>query len=91
VSQTVVLQLRLPRIVLGAMAGAMLALSGTLLQWTRCVTRLRGLRELLGVSNGASLVMASIIIFHLLTLPLYPVAALVGGRAFAGSIVLLSP
>lgn len=87
-SQIVVPMLRLPRVVLGAMAGAMLALAGTLLQ-DSMRNALAG-PELLGVSNGASLVMAAVIIFHLpLPWPLYPVAALAGGM-LAGSVVLFS-
>src|SRR5215210_5211523 len=87
-SQIVVPQLRLPRVVLGAMAGAMLALAGVLLQ-DSMRNALAG-PELLGVSNGASLVMAAVIIFHLpLPWPLYPFAALLGGM-LAGSIALSS-
>ena len=45
---------------------------------------------LLGVSNGASIVMAAIVIFHLpVPWPLYPVVALAGGM-IAGSVSLLS-
>ena len=46
--------------------------------------------ELLGVSTGASFVMAAIVIFHLpVPWELYPVAALAGGM-LAGSVSLLS-
>ncbi|HEX8219534.1 MAG TPA: iron ABC transporter permease [Chloroflexia bacterium] len=87
-SQIVVPQLRLPRVVLGAMSGAMLALAGTLLQ-DSMRNPLAG-PELLGVSSGASLVMAAVTIFHLpLPWNLYPLAALVGGMV-AGSVVLFS-
>jgi iron complex transport system permease protein len=87
-SQIVVPQLRLPRVVLGGMAGGMLALAGTLMQ-DSMRNALAG-PELLGVSNGASLVMAAVVIFHLpLPWPLYPVAALVGGM-LAGLTVLVS-
>src|SRR5690348_10438873 len=61
-ARVVVLQLRMPRLALALTAGAMLALAGTLLQ--------DGLRnplagpELLGVSAGASLVMAVVTIMH---------------------------
>jgi iron complex transport system permease protein len=84
----VVPQLRLPREVLGALAGAMLALAGTLFQ-DSMRNPLAG-PELLGVSSGASFVMAAIVIFHLpVPWPLYPVAALAGG-VIAGSVSLLS-
>ncbi len=84
----VVPQLRLPREVLGAMAGAMLALAGTMFQ-DSMRNPLAG-PELIGVSSGASFVMAAIVIFHLpVPWELYPVAALAGGM-FAGSIALFS-
>jgi iron complex transport system permease protein len=87
-SRIVVPELRLPRVLLGAMAGAMLALAGTLFQ-DSMRNPLAG-PQLLGVSNGASFVMAAVVIFHLpLPWPLYPVAALVGGM-LAGSISLMS-
>ncbi|HKP53006.1 MAG TPA: iron ABC transporter permease [Chloroflexia bacterium] len=87
-ARIVVPELRLPRVVLGAMAGAMLALAGALLQ-DSMRNPLAG-PELLGVSNGASIVMAAVVIFHLpLPWPLYPVAALAGGL-LAGMLVLVS-
>jgi iron complex transport system permease protein len=87
-ARIVVPELRLPRVILGALGGAMLALAGTLLQ-DSLRNALAG-PELLGVSSGASLVMAAVVIFHLpLPWPLYPVAALLGGM-LAGSIVLAS-
>lgn len=87
-ARIVVMELRLPRVLLGAMAGAMLALAGTLLQ-DSMRNALAG-PELLGVSSGASVVMASVTIFHLpVPWNLYPIAALAGGMA-AGAVVLLS-
>ncbi|HST03852.1 MAG TPA: iron ABC transporter permease [Chloroflexia bacterium] len=84
----VVPQLRLPREVLGVLAGAMLALAGNLFQ-DSLRNALAG-PELLGVSSGASFVMASIVVFHLpVPWELYPVAALAGGM-LAGSVSLLS-
>lgn len=87
-ARIVVPELRLPREVLGAMAGGMLALAGTLFQ-DSMRNPLAG-PELLGVSNGASFVMAAILIFHLpVPWELYPVVALVGGM-LAGSVALFS-
>ena len=87
-ARIVVTQLRLPRVVLGALAGAMLALSGALLQ-DSMRNALAG-PELLGVSSGASVVMAAVTVFHLpLPWNLYPFAALAGGM-IAGSVVLFS-
>lgn len=86
--QIVVPGLRLPRVLLGGMAGAMLALAGVLLQ-DAMRNALAG-PELLGVSAGASIVIAAVTIFHLpLLWNLYPVAAMIGGVS-AGAIVILS-
>lgn len=88
VARIVVIELRLPRIVLGVAAGAMLALAGTLLQ-DAMRNALAG-PELLGVSSGASAVMAAIVIFHLpVPWNLYPFAALAGG-GLAGLVVLVA-
>src|SRR5260221_4786501 len=57
-ARIVVTQLRLPRLVLGILAGAMLALSGGLLQ-DALQNALAG-PELLGVSAGATVVVAAI-------------------------------
>ena len=86
--QIVVPGLRLPRVLIGAMAGAMLALAGVLLQ-DAMRNALAG-PELLGVSAGASVVIAAVTILHLpLLWNLYPVAAMIGGVS-AGAIVILS-
>lgn len=86
VARVTVLQLRLPRLCLGALAGAALALSGTLLQGA-LRNPLAG-PELLGVSAGASATMAAIIV---LGLPapfwLQPWCALAGG-VLGGAVVL---
>jgi iron complex transport system permease protein len=87
VPSLVVLTLRLPRFVLGALAGAALGLAGALLQ-----DALRNpLAEpgLLGVSSGASLVVAVILIFNLpVALALRPWLALLGGLVAAGFVLL---
>jgi iron complex transport system permease protein len=88
VATIVVSQLRLPRVVLGALAGGMLALAGVLMQ--DCMRNPLAGPELLGVSNGASLVMALVVIFNLpVPWDLYPVAALAGG-VLAGGLVLFA-
>jgi iron complex transport system permease protein len=87
VARITVLQLRLPRLGLGALAGASLALSGTLLQGA-LRNPLAG-PELLGVSAGASAVMAVIIVFGLpIPFVLQPWLALAGALA-GGAVVLL--
>ena len=84
----VVTQLRLPRFVLGTLAGSMLALSGGLLQGA-LQNALAG-PELLGVTAGATVVVAAITILHLsVAFSAVPVLALAGGMA-GGSIVTLA-
>jgi iron complex transport system permease protein len=84
----IVTQLRLPRLVLGVLAGAMLGLSGTLLQDT--MRNPLGGPELLGVTSGATVVVAAITLLHLpVALALIPWLALAGGLA-AGTLVVLS-
>lgn len=86
VARITVLQLRLPRLCLGALAGAALALSGTLLQGA-LRNPLAG-PELLGVSAGASAAMAAIIILSLpIPFWLQPWCALAGGL-LGGAMVL---
>src|SRR5690349_23096453 len=85
VPRIVVTQIRLPRVLLGASAGAMLALAGAMLQGS--LRNGLGGPELLGVSAGASVVIAAVTIFHLpLDWGLYPWVALAGGM-LAGTIV----
>jgi len=84
--RVVVLQVRLPRLVLGGLVGAMLALTGVVLQ-DALHNALAG-PELLGVSAGAALVMAAIIILNLpIAFVLQPWLALVGGFV-SGSLLL---
>ncbi len=84
----VVPQLRLPREVLGILCGGMLALAGTMFQDS--MRNVLAGPELLGVSSGASLVMAAIIILYIpVPWELYPVATLLGGM-LAGSIAIFS-
>lgn len=86
VHRIVVWELRLPRVLTGAVAGAALALSGALLQ-----DALRNdLAEpgLLGVASGASLVVAAVVILGLPVPPgALPVLALLGGLA-TGVVIL---
>lgn len=87
-ARVVVLDLRLPRLTLGVLAGAMLGLSGALLQ-TALRNPLAG-PELLGVTSGATIVVAAITILHLpVLLAVIPWLALAGGL-LAGGIVILS-
>ncbi|MEK3734358.1 MULTISPECIES: FecCD family ABC transporter permease [Paenibacillus] len=84
---TSILELRLPRIVLGFLSGAMLAISGVLMQ--------TGLRnplaspDLIGVSAGSSLIIAVITVLHLpVAFSLYPLFGLVGG--FTGGLIVIA-
>jgi iron complex transport system permease protein len=87
-ARIVVTQIRAPRVLLGVTAGAMLALAGTLMQ-DAMRNPLAG-PELIGVSAGASLVIAAITIFNLpVLLILYPWLAL-AGSLISVTIVLLS-
>jgi iron complex transport system permease protein len=87
-ARIVVTQLRLPRLVLGILAGAMLALSGGLLQ-DALQNALAG-PELLGVSAGATVVVAAITILHLaVTFSVIPWLAL-AGALIGSSIVILT-
>lgn len=83
-----VAQVRLPRALLAVVAGAALAVSGLLLQ---DVLRnpIAG-PELLGVSSGAAVVMAAVVVLGLgVPLTLLPYAALAGALV-AGALVLLA-
>lgn len=87
-SRLIVWEIRLPRFLLGLLVGAMLAASGTLMQGAMN-NRLAG-PELLGISAGASLTMASITVFHApITFQLHPLFGLAGGLA-GGVVVVLS-
>jgi len=88
VPRIVIWSVRLPRFVLGALAGAALAVSGAMLQ--DALRNELADPSLLGVSTGASLVVAGVVIFNIPipagTLPLF---ALVGGLG-AGIVILLA-
>lgn len=84
---TSILELRLPRVVLALLSGAMLGISGVLMQ--------NGLRnplaspDLIGVSAGSSLVIALITVFHLpLAFSLFPLLGLIGG--FTGGFIVIA-
>lgn len=86
-TRLIVLELRLPRLVLGVLAGVMLALSGVLLQ-DSMRNALAG-PELLGVSAGATVVMAVIIVLHVpIAFALQPWITMLGG--FIGGGIVLS-
>lgn len=87
-ARTIVLDIRLPRILLGMLVGALLAVAGTLMQGA-LNNRLAG-PELLGISAGSSLVVAAITVLHLpIPFHLHPLLALAGGLA-GGIIVVLA-
>ncbi|WP_373233082.1 FecCD family ABC transporter permease [Cohnella sp.] len=86
--QILVSELRLPRYLLGLMVGALLGASGTLMQGA-LNNRLAG-PELLGISAGASLVVAAVMVLRLpVPFQLQPLMALAGGLA-GGAIVVLA-
>jgi iron complex transport system permease protein len=86
-ARVVVLQLRLPRLALAMLAGAMLALSGTMLQ-DALRNALAG-PELLGVSAGATVVVAAITILHLAVIfSAIPWLALAGALIGGGIVIL---
>jgi iron complex transport system permease protein len=86
--RVVVTQLRLPRLVLALLAGAMLALSGALLQGA--LQNVLAGPELLGVTAGATVVVAAITILHLgVSYGAVPLFALAGGLA-SGCLVILA-
>lgn len=84
---TSILELRLPRVVLGVLSGAMLGISGALMQ--------NGLRnplaspDLIGVTAGSSLIIAVITVLHLpIAFSLFPLFGLLGG--FIGGFIVIS-
>ena len=82
-------QARLPRFVLGALAGALLALSGLLVQDTMR-NALAG-PELLGVSSGSAVVMAAIIVLQVPVATAWqPWLAMAGGVVGGGAVIALS-
>lgn len=86
--RTVIWEMRIPRVLLGLLAGMMLGAAGALMQAVMN-NKLAG-PELLGVSSGASLAMAAVTVLHLpVAVIMHPAAAL-GGGLFGGICVLLS-
>jgi len=87
-TRIVVLELRLPRLALGIASGALLALSGVILQDT-LRNPLAG-PELLGITGGAAVIVGAITIFRLpAPAALVPWFTLAGGLA-GGLVVLLA-
>ncbi len=85
----IVWELRLPRLVLGLLAGAALALTGVILQ-DALRYPLAG-PELTGVTSGASVVVAAMIIFSLpVDARLFPWLALLGGLGGGGLVLLIA-
>jgi iron complex transport system permease protein len=88
VPRIVIWEVRLPRFLLGALAGAALAVAGALLQ--DALKNELAEPSLLGVATGASLVVAVVVIFNIVVpFGTLPVLALVGGL-LAGGIILLA-
>ncbi|WP_020620687.1 FecCD family ABC transporter permease [Paenibacillus daejeonensis] len=86
-ARTIVLDIRLPRIVLGLLVGALLSAAGTLMQGA-LNNRLAG-PELLGISAGASFAVAAITVLHLpIPFHLHPMLALAGGLTGGGIVVV---
>ncbi len=84
----VLIHIRLPRLLLGLLAGAALGAAGLLLQ--EALRNPLAVPELLGVSAGAAAVVATVTVFSLpLAAPLLPAAALAGGVA-GGAVCLLA-
>ncbi|MFB5193102.1 iron ABC transporter permease [Alicyclobacillus fastidiosus] len=89
VNHVLVMQSRLPRFILGSLAGAMLSVSGVMLQ--NVMRNALADPELLGVSSGSAAVMAAIIIFQLpISYAWQPWLALLGGVIGGGFVVLAS-
>lgn len=88
VPRIVIWDVRLPRFVLGALAGAALAVSGAMLQ--DALKNELAEPGLLGVSTGASLVVAVVVIFNVpIPFGARPLFALAGGLG-AGLVILLA-
>ncbi|WNS40786.1 iron ABC transporter permease [Paenibacillus sp. MMS20-IR301] len=86
--RTVIWEMRIPRVLLGLLAGMMLGAAGALMQAVMN-NRLAG-PELLGVSSGASLAMAAVTVLHLpVAVLMHPAVALFGGLS-GGLCVVLS-
>jgi iron complex transport system permease protein len=88
VSRIVIWQVRMPRFLLGVLAGSALAVAGVMLQ--DALKNELAEPGLLGVSSGASLVVAVAVIFNIaLPFGALPILALFGGL-LAGCIILLA-
>ncbi|MEM7125995.1 MAG: iron ABC transporter permease [Chloroflexota bacterium] len=88
VPRIVIWDVRLPRFLLGALAGATMAVAGTMMQ----DSLKNELAEpgLLGVSTGASLVVAAIVIFNIgIPFGTMPLFAMAGGLG-AGVVILIT-
>ena len=87
IDRLVVRELRLPRLILALLAGAALGLSGAILQ--SVLRNPLASPELLGVSSGASLAMAIILLLNApILFALHPMVALAGG--FGGGLIVLA-
>ncbi|MDX2160432.1 MAG: iron ABC transporter permease [bacterium] len=87
VPRIVIWEVRLPRFLLGALAGAALAVAGAMLQ--DALNNELAEPGLLGVSTGASLIVAVVVIFNIaVPFGMLPVLALIGGLAVGGVILL---
>lgn len=88
VARIVVMEVRLPRLVMGILCGSALAAAGAMLQ--DALKNPLAEPSLLGVSSGASLVVAMVVVFNLaLPAQSLPVFALIGGL-LAGSVILVT-
>jgi iron complex transport system permease protein len=88
VPRIVIWEVRLPRFLLGALAGAALAVAGAMLQ--DALKNELAEPGLLGVASGASLVVAVVVIFNIVVpFGVLPVLALIGGLG-VGAIILLA-
>jgi iron complex transport system permease protein len=89
IDRIIVLQGRLPRLVLAILAGGLLATSGLLVQDT--MRNSFAGPELLGVSSGAAVVMAGVIVLNAPIPPVWqPWYALAGGVLGGGTVLGLS-
>ena len=87
IEQLVVRELRVPRLILALLAGAGFGISGAILQIV--LRNPLASPELLGVSAGASLAMAAVLLLNApILFALHPVAALGGG--IAGGLIVLA-
>lgn len=85
---TIIWEMRIPRVLLGLLVGMLLGAAGTLMQ-AAMNNKLAG-PEMLGVSSGVSLAMAAITVLHLpIAVIMHPAVALLGGL-IGGLCVVLS-